>query len=278
MGVLLGLLSAVAYGASDFAGGIGGRRSRPEAVAMLAQPIAFLSAVIAVLVVGGSPSSSALLWGALSGVGSGVGTVSLYRGLAVGRMSVVAPLSAVLSAAAPAIVGLSTGDRLSVVRAIGLVLALPAIVLVSRETGGPEGGRSAGIPEALVAGAGFAVFFIGLSMAGTDSGAWPLVPGQGVAVVCVVALGLALGVRRRTVAWSAAWRPAIVTGLLGGAAGLLYLAANSGGELSVVAVLASLYPAVTVLLARLLLHEHWQRTQKAGLVLAAFAVALVGAG
>ena len=113
MGVLLALLAALCYGSSDFTAGAGGRRSDPSAVTVIAQPFGLLAAAVAVIALAArSPTPHALWWGALSGVGSGVGTVSLYRGLAVARMSVVAPLSAVLSAALPALAGLLLGEHL----------------------------------------------------------------------------------------------------------------------------------------------------------------------
>ncbi len=277
MGIVLGLLAALCYGTSDFAAGVGGRRASSEAVAILSQPIGLLAAVVAVLVLdSNSPTASVLVWGAISGLGSGVGTLALYRGLTVGRMSVVAPLSAVLAAALPAIVGIATGDVLSPLRLLGLVLAFPGIALVSRQVQqGRESGPS-GVAEGLLAGAGFALLFIALDRAGTDSGAWPLVPAQAVAVLSVLALGLALGKPAGT--WSAAWVPALITGVLGGAANLLFLASTGEGELSVVAVLTSLYPAVTIVLARGFLHEHWSRTQAVGLVLSAVAVTLISVG
>lgn len=277
MAILFGLLAAVAYGASDFIGGVGGRRASSETVAMLSQPVAFLAAIAAVLIFGGdSPTASALLWGAASGLGSGVGTIALYRGLAVGRMSVVAPVSAVLAAAIPAVLGLTTGDSLSALRLTGLVLALPGIALVSRQPSGVSRAAKSGVAEASVAGLGFALLFIGLSRAGTSSGAWPLVPGQAVAIVTVLLLGLRIGTVAGT--WRPALWPALFTGILGGLATLLYLAAAGRGELSVVAVLTSLYPAVTILLARLLLKETWGRVQLVGLGVSAVAVVLISVG
>lgn len=277
MAILLGLLAALAYGASDFLGGVGGRRASSETVAMLSQPVALLSAVLAVFIFGGDhPTSSALLWGAASGLGSGVGTIALYRGLTVGRMSVVAPISAVLAAAIPAVVGLASGDSLSLLRLSGLLLALPGIALVSRQSADERDAGSSGALAAAVAGVGFALLFIGLSQAGTASGAWPLVPGQAVAVITVTLLGLRIGTVAGT--WRPAMVPALFTGLLGGLATLLYLAAAGRGELSVVAVLTSLYPAITILLARLLLHEMWGRIQVVGLGVSAIAVVLISVG
>jgi uncharacterized membrane protein len=124
--VLLGLLSALCYGGSDFTAGVGGRRSDPSAVTVIAQPFGLIAAAVAVLALSArSPTAHALWWGALSGIGSGAGTVSLYRGLAVARMSVVAPLSAVLSAALPAVAGFLLGNHLAVLAWAGIVMACP---------------------------------------------------------------------------------------------------------------------------------------------------------
>jgi uncharacterized membrane protein len=227
---------------------------------------------------GVGPKLSPLAWGALSGLGSAAGTVSLYRGLAMGRMSVVATLSGVLAAVLPAIVGLALGNTLSPVAAIGVVIAVPAILLVSwhREPH-PQARPGASVLYGTVAGAGFALLFIALSQAGTHSGAWPLIAGQLVAVLLIVpfaAPGLLPG---------AAWptRPVALmlsAGVISGTANLLFLAATGKGELAIVAVLSSLYPAITVLLARVFLAEQWSRSQAVGLVGAVIAVILVSAG
>ncbi len=240
----------------------------------MSQPFGLAAAIVAVLVLDSdSPTASALAWGALAGVGSGVGTLALYRGLTVGRMSVVAPLSAVLTAALPAVVGVATGDSLSPLRVAGLLLAFPAIALVSRQASGSATARESGVWEGLVAGAGFAVLFIALARAGTSSGAWPLVPAQAVAVAAVVVMGLTLGNPRGT--WRAAWWMAVLTGIGGGCANLLYLAATGVGQLSVVAVVTALYPAVTIVLARALLDERWARLQALGLGLCGVAVVMI---
>ena len=280
MAALLGLLSALCYGASDFVAGVGGRRGDPSAVTILAQPLGLLAAVIGVLVLPGSaPSAAGLAWGALSGVGSGVGTVALYRGLARGRMSVVAPLSAVLAAALPALTGVLLGERLSWSAWLGIGMALPAVLMVSMPPeGGQPGGRRVGVVYGLVAGVGFAALFIGLARAGTTAGAWPLVPGQAVAVVIVAGTGLVGSLRPRRGSWAASWWLALIVGALAGLANLLYLMATGRGQLAVVAVLTALYPAVTVLLSRLVLHERWQRLQAAGLLIAAAAVSLITLG
>jgi drug/metabolite transporter (DMT)-like permease len=276
MGVVLGLLAAFAYGTSDFVAGVGGRRSSVGRITLVAQPLGLVTAAVAVVVVPGDrPSAAALLWGALSGVGSGMGTVSLYQGLTAGRMSVVAPLSAVLTAALPALVGLASGEHLSVVALVGLAVAVPAVALVSQQRDDGAGGPS-GAPFGLLAGCGFALLFVALDRAGTAAGAWPLLPGQAVAVLVVLPVALRLlgpGTR-----WSSAIGPGVLAGVLGGTANLLFLAATGAGDLAVAAVLTALYPAVTVVLARLVLGERWSALQVVGLVTAGIAVGLISAG
>jgi len=279
MGVLLALVSALCYGSSDFAAGLGGRRGDPAAVAVVAQPFGLVAAAIAVVVLSGrSPTAGDLWWGALSGVGSGVGTVALYRGLTVASMSVVAPLSAVLSAAIPALTGLLIGERLAPLAWAGVVIALPAVALVSLAPASDSGSRKAGMVTGVIAGAGFALLFIGLDRAGTAAGGWPLLPGQAVALTLVSAWLVLPGNRPDRSAWAATWRAGTVTGVLGGVANIAYLAATGAAPLAVVAVVTALYPAMTVLLARFTLHERWSRLQALGLLVSAAAVAAISAG
>lgn len=278
MAIVLGLLSALAYGASDFVAGLMTRRGGTVPVSAIGQSVGLLVAVPAVLLVPAAlPTGPALAWGAASGLGSGIGTLALYRGLAVGRMTVVAPLSGVGAAVVPAVLGLALGEPLSPVAIAGIVLAIPAIVLVSlHASGAAQGARWAGVPEGLASGAGFALLFVGLDRAGTGSGAWPLLAAQVVAVTALVGVGLAT---RRLRAVPRALLPGIVLfGALGGIATLLYLLASGMGYLAVVAVLASLYPAVTVLCARVLLGERWNAVQLVGLGASAVAVALIALG
>jgi len=279
MGVVLALLAALCYGSSDFTAGVGGRRSDPVAVTMIAQPFGLVAAAVAVVALSGrSPTLHALWWGALSGVGSGVGTVSLYRGLAVARMSVVAPLSAVLSAALPAVAGLFLGEHLAALAWAGIVIAMPAIMLVSLQPAEGQDSRTAGIVTGMVAGTGFALLFIALDRAGTSAGAWPLLPGQAIAALVVLAWAAPPRNRPARKTWSQAWRTGAAAGVLAGVANLLYLAATGAGQLAVVAVVTALYPAVTVLLARLTLHERWSRPQIIGLAISAIAIGAISVG
>ncbi|MBV9817319.1 MAG: DMT family transporter [Solirubrobacterales bacterium] len=277
MSVVLGLLAALAYGTSDFVAGAGGRRSDAIAVTGIAQPFGLAAAVVGLLVLrGGSASPSVLEWGALSGVGSGVGTVALYWGLSTGAMNVVSPLAAVISAVVPALVGVALGERLSLLALIGIVLAMPALVMVSLAGGhkrGDAGAAARPVAAGLAAGGGFALLFIGLDQAGTAASAWPLLPGQTVAII-IVALFVA-GRRPPRSAWRASRRWGVTAGALSGVANLLYLAASGQGQLAIVAVLTALYPAITVALAAGLLHERMGRMQVIGLLTAAASVAMI---
>lgn len=281
LGVVLALLAAFSYGVGDFVGGLGGRRSHPALIPIAVQVIGVLLTVVAVVVLGGSPTAAVLAWGALSGVGGGVGNACLLRGLATGRMSVVAPLSAVITAAIPAVVGLLSGDRLTPGGWAGIALALPAVALASWS--GRDGGFGlADIGYGVGAGCGFGLLFVALDRAGTDAGAWPLLPGQLVALVIVSLAALPVLIRMRRqrqdfrLAAVARWGGA--SGALGAAGNLLFLIATGEGQLTIAAVLAGLYPAVTVMLATLILRERMIRTQQAGLVAAAGSIALIVTG
>jgi len=143
--------------------------------------VALLTAAVAVLLFGGvGPRAGALEWGAVSGLGSGLGTLALYRGLSAARMSVVATLSAVLTAVIPVIVGVALGNHLTTANAAGIVIAIPAIALVSWQPRVPTiaARARAGLIYGILAGLGFALLFIALDRAGTHAGAWPLLPGQ----------------------------------------------------------------------------------------------------
>jgi drug/metabolite transporter (DMT)-like permease len=273
LGVLLSLLAAVGYGASDFFAGVAGRRGPARAVALLVQPVGLFAALVGLLVIPWSaPTTSSLAWGALSGIGGAFGVLALYRGLAVGRMTVVAPVAGIMTAVIPAIVGLALGNRPGVVAIAGIVLAVPAVALISRHPERSPGGKS-GLAEALVAGVCFALLFIALDRAGTRSGTWPLVSGQSVATLLVAAIAF-----RTRSAWPvprglAPW--AIGAGGVGGIGNILFLSATGRGDLATVAVVTSLYPGITVLLARVGLGERLTPLQTLGLIVAALSVVLI---
>ena len=226
---------------------------------------------------GSGPSAAALEWGALAGLGGGAGVVFLYEGFAVGRISSVATTSAVLTAVLPVLVGLALGDHLGVGAAIGIVIAIPAIALVSWQPAASEGEtetRGSGTLYGVLSGAGFALLFIALDRAGTRAGAWPLLSCEVSALIPIAPFAY-LALRSAGLPSSRVTALSVAAGLLGGGGSILFLAATKSGELAVVAVLAALYPVLTVLLARVVLSERWTRTQAVGLVTAMVAVVLV---
>jgi uncharacterized membrane protein len=276
MAIVFALLSALSYGTSDFCAGLLSRRYAAEPAAGMVIAVEVLGTVVAVILFpGDGPHMRALAWGALSGVGGGGGTIFLYRGLSAGAMAVVGTISGVLAAVVPVLVGLALGNHLSTGEAIGIAIAVPSIVLVSWQPE-PEARADArrGAGYGVLAGLGFALLFIALDRAGTRSGAWPALPGQSVGLLVVAPVALRGGAR--------AGRPrlrdlrfVLVSGVLASAAALLFLASTGHGELSIVAVVSSMYPAFTVLLARAILSERWSRLQGVGLLVAAASVVLV---
>ena len=274
--VLLSLCSAVAYGLSDFVGGLLTRRTSVWAVAAASQgAAALLTAGLTTRTVG-APQSSALLWGMLAGIGCAAGNVFIYRGLSRGRMTLVAPLSAVAAAALPVLVGLVTGERPGLLPMTGVFLALPAIWLVSGAGSGLVDAHRSNLSDGLLAGAGFGVQFSALGQVPPEAGLTPLAVSQGVSVLAIVAGAVAL---------SAPWLPrdrfsqfGAVAGLFAGIATFCFQLAAQRGLLTIAAITTSLYPAVTVLLAALLLRERIRRGQSVGLTLAATAVALIASG
>ena len=275
MAILLALIAALGYGSSDFCAGLLSRRHAAGPVSGLVIAVEVLTTVGGIILFPGhGPRPGALEWGALSGFGGGLGTLALYRGLAAGDMAVTATLSAVIAAIVPATVGIALGNRLTVLAGVGVAVAVPAIALVSHPPGGGDrAGRSAP-GYGLLAGGGFALLFIALSRAGTASGAWPLLPGQSVGLL-VVAPGAVGGLRRGVRFPLRDLALGTFAGVIVGVAALLYLAAAGHGELSIVAVVTSLYPAFTVLLARVALGEGWSRAQACGLLIAAASIILV---
>src|SRR3954466_8926197 len=160
--VLLSLGAALAYGLSDFLGGVISRRTSVWPVAMLACAGAALGTLVLALTVSGTPTGADIAWGLLAGVGSGTGTAFLYRGFAKGRMGVVAPVSAVGAALLPAALGVVTGERPSMLVWVGMVAALPGIWLVSREPPADQDAGAAiaaGLLDGILAGAGFGLLF-----------------------------------------------------------------------------------------------------------------------
>ena len=278
MGILLGLVAALLYGGSDFAGGLASRRLGPVRIAVAGSAVATAAAWAVLIMAGGpGPSVRAIGWGLASGLAGGTGTLVLYRGLARGQMSVVGPVSAVGAAVFPVMAGVALGERPGMLAVAGVLVALPAIVLVAasgpvraRPGGGLLGG---GVLEGLGAGLAFGILFIGLAQAGRNAGLWPVASEQTGALLPVLLVAVKTRVPLR-IPVRAAGLP-VLAGASGMAATLAYFYATHFSMLAVAAVIVSLYPGATVLLARVVLHERFSLAQRAGLGLCALAVAAI---
>jgi len=266
--VLFALCSAATYGIGDFCGGMAARRVPATTVLLWSHLLGLFLLLTAAPFVGGALGGRHLLVGGVGGLAGAAGVGLLYKGLSIGPMSVVAPITALLSAAVPVVVGLVQGDRPSLAVVIGMVGALVAIVLVSAEGGGslrPADLR--GVTFALGAGLGFGLFFVTLSYTGDDSGIWPLVAARAASVTIVGGLAV-LGRVPRSAPVAGARAFTAVAGSLDAAANVLYLLAVREGLLSVVSVLAALYPVGTVVLARFVLKERFAALQRIGMAIA----------
>ncbi len=277
MAILLSLAAAVAFGLSDFVGGLASRRVSPWTVAFVASLSGAAGLLVFALVVGGSPTGADFAWATLAGLGNGLGTSFLYRGLSAGRMGVVAPVSGVGSALVPLMAGLLGGERPAVLAWCGFAVALPAIYLVAREphdeSATASASMSAGLVDGVLAGLGFGVLFAAVGQIPEEAGFLPLALNQlvGAGVVATVATIVAGTWVPRERAAAAG----LVCGVLGASATALFLVSTHLGFLTVSAVIASLYPAFTVLLAVSVLREQIRRDQAFGLALCAAAVALI---
>jgi drug/metabolite transporter (DMT)-like permease len=282
LAILWALGSAIGYGASDYAAGLATRAASVIRVTILAEAASVLALLlVAPWVSTQTPSAASAAWAAVAGLGGIIGAMTLYLGFRHAAFSVAGPLSAVASAGFSVLAGLLFGEHPSALALAGIALALPAIVAVSASRGGePEGGdpgsRAAGTAYGLVAGVCFAVLFIGLNRSGSEHDLWPLVIAQ---VTGLIAVGLIAAVSRdlKPPPLRAGWL-AILAGVTGAAGTASYFVATHESLLAVTAVITSLYPGSTILLARVLLGERLTRTRLAGLGLAAASVALIAVG
>jgi drug/metabolite transporter (DMT)-like permease len=305
LAIVLALASAIGYGGSDFAAGLASRSAGIIQVSLLASAVS--------LVIGGSalpftsgypPTATALAWGVVAGLGGTVGAFALYYGYRQAAFSVAGPLSAVGSAGFSVLAGLLYGERPTTLALTGIALALPAIVGVSASAAGTgqvssgpgpneaqdsdeaqnpigsgagaRGRPAAGVVAGLVAGAGFALLFIGLDRAGSGSGLWPVAAAQAAELAAVAGVAVVTG-NLRLPPVRPRWL-AVITGVTGALGTISYFFATHEGFLAVTAVLTSLYPAITIVLARVVLGERLTVLRLAGLTLAAGCVALIAVG
>lgn len=282
MSVLLGLAVAAAYGSADFLGGLSARRTPALTVVLLSQASSVVLVALLLAADGaGPPEAHDLVLGGAAGAVGCVGLLLLYRGLAVGRMAVVAPITAAAGGIVPFTWAVATGERPAAVAVTGVGLALVGVVLIARAGSAdhravdPRGARRE-LALSLAAGTCFGTVFILLGSTSADAGFWPLAAARPVSVALLAAV--AIGTRRTMRAEPADTATIVGAGALDMAANAIYLLAVRRGLLSLVAVLSSLYPAATVVLAWFVLHERISRVQGAGLFLAGAGVALIAAG
>jgi drug/metabolite transporter (DMT)-like permease len=281
--VALGVSSAIAWGLADFLGGFKNRELDIWTVGLASQLAALLICAPVLLAAGGPvPEDRVLVYGALAGVANAVGLITFYRALALGRMSIVAPIVG-MSALLPVIVGLISGERPSLLQSAGIAIGIGGIVLASRELDHEVGDRAGSrwvILLSIVAAAAVGANLIGIekavALSDETSVLWPIAAARASAVVLILAGAVATG---RLRAPGARHVPALIAlGALDLAANVLYAHATQETLLSVAAVLASLHPVVTILMARLLLDERLRRVQQAGVVLAIAGVCLIAGG
>ncbi|MEP7201788.1 MAG: DMT family transporter [Ilumatobacteraceae bacterium] len=278
MAIVLAALCAVTYGLADYCGGRASRAVASALVTLIGQATSLLLVVAGVILIG-TPMASAhdVWWGAAGGAAGGLALIAFYQALSRGAMTVVAPITAIISVVLPVIVGLLLGERPSVAALVGIVVACLGIVLVSGAVGTRhQETRFSTIVLAAAAGLGFGFIFIAFARTADDSGLWPLLAARAaslpVVAIVVVATRPARGLMRAVI-WVV-----VASGVLDMAANLFYLEASHRGLLSIVAVISSMYPVSTVCLAFALDHERVSRTQAIGLGCAATALALVSLG
>ena len=281
LAAVLALASSLSWGLSDFLGGFQSRRHHVLAVMLLSQGLALAILVVAVLA--GAPTehdAAATAWAASVGALGLIALVSFYSALAIGTMSIVAPISAT-GVAIPVFVGLAGGERPGALQVAGIVLACGGVVLAAREAPSDDADarrasrKSIGL--ALIAAVGFGTFFAGMDRAEeTADVAWVLLAARTADVALIVLV--ALVVRPRIPSAPATLAALAAVGVFDLLANLLFVLAAGRGLLSVVGVLGSLYPAVTVVLARFVLHERLSRAQNAGVLITLAGVVALAAG
>ena len=285
MAYLLAIGSAVLYGAADFTGGLTTRRASTIPVVLLSQAAGLIMlALIMPVLPHASPTRADVLWGAAAGLTGGIGVALLYHALATGTMAVVAPTTAVCAVAIPVVVSVLLGERPMPLAVAGIALGMVSIVLVSQQQGGAPGAGEPGLPRsrqsgvgtALASGIAIGLFLLSFAQAGPGAGMWPLLVARTVSTTLFAVMAIAGGRSLRMPAQVTAL--VIFAGVMDMVANALYLLATRQGPLSIVVTLSSLYPASTVLLARIVLGERLRPWQVTGVGCALAAVVLIVSG
>lgn len=271
---LLSLAAAVSWGAADFSGGLASKKSNVYGVVLVAHAVGLLfNAIVALLWHDPWPGATSMMWGVAAGLVGAVGLMSLYRALAIGTMGINAPVAAVVTGILPVAftfltLGLPTRLQLG-----GFVLALIAIWLIAMPAG--ELGRPKGLGLAVLAGVGFSGFLLFIKLAGTVAKFWPLVGARAASLAFMVILVSGMQVDWKSL--GANWRAMVFCGIFDSLGNILFVYAATRGRLDIAAVLSSLYPASTLILARVILKERIGKVQAVGIVLALGSVAMIAA-
>jgi len=289
--MVFALAAAALFGSADFLGGVASRRVRAASVLLISTPAGLVVILAAALLTGVPFQAGGLGWALAAGTAGGAGMIILYAGLAAGPISVVAPVSALASTVVPVGAALAMGERASAAVYAGAVLCLIAIALASMEGGQGPGTRPAtgpapglarfrvatrGLGYGAASGLAFGIFFLFIRNAGTAGVLWPLCLARAAGTVVILAAAAWLGTRPPGPGAGRWVLPAAAgAGIMDASANICYLLAARAGLFGIAVVITSLYPGITVLLARVTLGERMRVLQRAGLVLAAAGVAMV---
>lgn len=276
LAIALALGASLSWGLGDFLGGLTSRRMHVLTVLVVSQVFGLAAALTWVAVsADGFPGWSATALAAAAGACGCLGIATLYRGMAIGAMGIVAPVSAV-SAVIPFAVGIASGERPSALQIAGILLALVGVAVASREPREQGGGQAAGFGLALLAALGFGLYFVFADRAADESVPYAVATARGISLLLALAAALIVGASLRPGRVSLPVLAAV--GLCDVGANMLFSLATTRGYLSIVSVLAALYPVVTVALAAIVLHERVARTQRFGVVGALAGAAMITAG
>lgn len=276
MEVILGGISSLLYGVADFLGGQGAKRAPAAAIVLWAGMFSFPILLVAALITGGTFTLSDMVLGGLAGLSGALGLVALFAGLSRGQAAAVAPVAAAVSALLPVLVALAEGERPSVLAWVGVALAVPAIVLCSW-VADPGEVPAGGLGYGILAGLGFGGFTVVIRLTSAGSDLLPLIASRGSTILTVAGIA-ALGWWRVTGLAGIPKGLVLANGILDVSANVTLLLALRAGSLALAAVAASFYPAVTVLMARLVSAEHLRRRQVAGLALTVAALSVISMG
>jgi uncharacterized membrane protein len=270
----LALAAAVSWGIGDFLGGLKSRTLRPIAVLIVAQPIGGALLGIWVAIRGEGPPGTQVFWASLAAIFGTIGLIAFYRGMAAGALSIVAPIAGA-GAAIPVVWGLARGDNPSAYQKLGFAAAFVGVVLASFERRPDAPRLAAGVGWAAIAMISFGAYYIPMHAASQGDFLWAAFVFRLTSTALVATAWLAL----RPPSARRADLPALAAiGVLDTGGNVFFAAASQNGLVSVVSILASLYPVVTVLLARAVLHERVHRSQELGIALALSGIVLISAG